>query len=235
MGTPTASRLVAVGIGVLLGVAAALPVAISGAASVASAASAKSPSSVSSSSLKALEKRINSAKHLTYEATYKSVSGGQSEKVTIAQAPPKSNFTSPGGSVIDTGHKTYYCSTQTATTSCLSAGATNPFTGLEQLFSPTLAITAFSQAALGVSSKALGITSTSSSATIAGQPSTCITISVHGQGGKYCVTKRGLLSYSGATSSTYFELTSYRASPPGRLFALPAGATMVTLPGGVTP
>jgi hypothetical protein len=81
----------------------------------------------------------------------------------------------------------------------------------------------------------LGITTTSSSATIAGLASTCITVSGHGQGGKYCVTKQGLLSYSGATPTSYFELTSYTRSPSGRLFALPAGATMVTLPGGATP
>ncbi|HWE67512.1 MAG TPA: hypothetical protein VG298_12810, partial [Acidimicrobiales bacterium] len=150
MGTPTAARLVGLGCAAVLAASVALstlPAATGGTAGA--AAAAKAPTGVTPASLKALEKLFSKAKHLTYAATYKSVDGGQSEKVTIAQAPPKSNFTSSGGSVIDTGHKTFYCSTQTGKPTCLSSGDSNPFTGLEQLFSPTLAITAFSQAALG--------------------------------------------------------------------------------------
>jgi hypothetical protein len=57
---------------------------------------------------------------------------------------------------------------------------------------------------------------------------------VKGNGGKYCVTKQGLLSYSGSSSSGYFELTKFSTKPAATLFALPAGATTVTLPGGVS-
>ena len=74
----------------------------------------------------------------------------------------------------------------------------------------------------------------SSTATFAGQPSTCVSVSVRGRGGKYCVTKQGILSYSGSASnsSSYFELTKYSSRPPASLFSLPAGATTATLPGG---
>ena len=61
----------------------------------------------------------------------------------------------------------------------------------------------------------------SSSATFAGQPSTCVTVTVRGKGGKYCVTKQGILSYSGSSSSSYFELTKYSSKPPASLFKPP--------------
>ena len=76
-------------------------------------------------------------------------------------------------------------------------------------------------------SKLLGIKVSSSSASFAGQASTCVTVTVHGKGGKYCVTKQGILSYSGS-SSDYFQLTKYSSKPPASLFTLPTGATTVT-------
>ena len=82
-------------------------------------------------------------------------------------------------------------------------------------------------------SRLLGIKVSSSSASFAGQSSTCVTVNVHGKGGKYCVTKKGLLSYSGS-GANYFELTKYSATPPSSLFNLPAGATTETLPGGAS-
>jgi hypothetical protein len=205
-----------------------LPIALT------TATSAAAGSSVSASKLKALTNSINHGKHLTYEATYKSVSsGGQTQTVTIAQSPPKTVFSASGGSVIDTGTKTYYCSISNGSTTCLTESGGNPFVGLEDLFSPTLALTAFSEAKEGLVARALGVRSTLSSATIAGQSSSCVTVTVHGKGEKFCVTKQGLLSYSGA-SGNYFELTKYSGSPPSSLFALPSGATTVTLPGGGT-
>ena len=72
-----------------------------------------------------------------------------------------------------------------------------------------------------------------SSATFAGQSATCVSVTAQGKAGKYCVTKQGILAYAG-TSSGYFELTKFVASPPASLFQLPAGATTVTIPGGGT-
>jgi hypothetical protein len=183
--------------------------------------------------VKALTNSINRAKHLTYLAQYTSVSNGQKTIVTIAQAPPKSNFSTSGGQVINNGKTTYYCSTSTGTAQCLSVNGTNPLLGLEGLFSPTVALGALAEAKQGLVSRFLGIKVTSSSASFAGQASTCVTVSVHGKGGKYCVTKQGLLSYSGSSSS-YFQLTKYSSTPSASLFSLPAGATTATLPGGAS-
>jgi hypothetical protein len=191
--------------------------------------------SVSSSTLKTLQNNLNKAKHLTYEAVYKSISGGQTATVTIAQAPPKSNFTTSSGQVINTGTTTYYCSTSSGKSSCVAtSGSNNPFIGLEDVFSPAAALTALTEAKEGLVSRLLGIKVTGSSAKFAGQSATCVTVKVRGQGGKYCVTKQGILAYSGTSSGSYFQLTHFTTSPPSSLFSLPAGATTETLPGGVT-
>jgi hypothetical protein len=183
--------------------------------------------------VKALTNSINHAKHLTYLAQYTALSNGQKTTVTIAQAPPKSNFSTQGGSVINNGKTTYYCSTTTGSPQCLSVSGTNPLLGLEGLFSPAIALGALAEAKQGLVSRFLGIKVSSSSASFAGQPSTCVTVSVRGKSGKYCVTKQGLLSYSGSSSS-YFQLTKYSATPSASLFSLPAGATTATLPGGAS-
>ena len=107
--------------------------------------------------------------------------------------------------------------------------------GLESFFSPTIALTLFSEAKNAAIAHALGIKVSSSSATFAGQPSTCVSVSVKGKASKYCVTKQGILSYSGSpSSSSYFQLTKYSSKPPASLFAVPAGATITTLPGGAS-
>jgi hypothetical protein len=215
---PRLPCLAAAGVGVLL-LGSATPALASG----------KAPSA---KSLKSLANSVSKAKGLSYAAVYKEVSSGSSTTVNIAQDPPKSAFSSGGtGSVIDTGTKTYFCSGSGSAQTCISAGKTDPLSGLEDLFSPAAALAAFGEAKDALGNKALGIKTTSSSQTIAGQPSTCETINVHGQVAKYCVTKQGLLSYAGSSTS-YFELTSLNRSPASSLFALPAGATTVTIPGG---
>jgi hypothetical protein len=185
-------------------------------------------------SLKNLAATIKSGKGQTYAAVYKSVSAGQTTTVNIAQQPPKSAFSSGSGegSIIDTGTKTYFCSGSGGSQTCISAGSTNPLASLEDLFSPTAALAAFSTARNALGDHDLGIKTSTSSQTFAGQPSTCVTISIKaGTTSKYCVTKKGLLAYAGSSGS-YFQLTSLSTSPPASLFALPSGATTVTLPGG---
>jgi hypothetical protein len=199
----------------------------------AGAKTAKAPK-ISSNFLKQLTNDLGKGKKITFEAVYKSVSsGGTSETVTIAQAPPKSDFSTGSGQVVDTGSGTYYCSGSSGHESCLSAGSDNPFSAIEEIFSPAAAIGAFDEAKEGLVEKSLGIKVSSSSATIGGLASTCVTVTEHGNSGKYCVNKQGVLTYSGADNS-YFELTSYSSSPSASLFKLPAGATTETLPGGVT-
>jgi trimeric autotransporter adhesin len=218
--------------------------------------------------VKALTNSINHAKSLTYLAQYTSFTNGQKTTVTIAQSPPKSNFTTSSGSVINNGKTTYYCSTSSSTsgnsgntgsasnsgnsgnsgsattttttsqsgTNCLSVKGANPLLGLETAFGPATTLSALAEAKQGLVSRLLGIKVLSTTATFAGQSSTCVTVTVRGRGGKYCVTKQGILSYSGSSSSSgsssYFELTKYSSSPPASLFSLPAGATTATVPGG---
>ena len=115
---------------------------------------------------------------------------------------------------------------------CLTEKGADPTLGIGGVLGPTAALGALAEAKEGLVSKHLGIEVSSSSASFAGQPSTCVTVSGHGKGGRYCVTKRGILSYSGSSSSDYFRLTKYSSKPPASLFTLPPGAASVTLPGG---
>jgi hypothetical protein len=135
--------------------------------------------------------------------------------------------------VIDTGTKTYYCSKTGTSVSCLSSSGLNPFADLEDLFSPTAALAAFNEAKEGLVERSLGIKTSSSTSKFGGQSSTCVTVSVKKNVGKYCVTKQGLLSYAGSSSFS-FVLTKFTSKPSSSLFQLPAGATTVTLPGGAS-
>ncbi|HSZ38271.1 MAG TPA: hypothetical protein VK773_14345, partial [Acidimicrobiales bacterium] len=78
--------------------------------------------------------------------------------------------------------------------------------------------------------RALGIKVTTSTQKIAGQNSTCLSATVRGQSGKYCVTNQGVLAYIGGATGSTFKMTKYSSSPASSLFALPAGATTVTIP-----
>lgn len=220
MRTTVAVRIASVGAGLLM---------VFGMATPAGASHGK----LTPAQLKALTNKVNSSKKLSFEAVYKSVGLGSDASVTIAQAPPKSLFSTTGGVVVNTGSKTYYCSTSGGAEQCLAAGTSNPFVGIEDIFSPAAALAAFSDAKEGLVDRALGIKLSESSATIAGQASTCVTVTVKGKADKYCVTKQGVLAYSGS-GGQYFELTKYVKSPPSSLFQLPAGATTVTLPGGAS-
>jgi hypothetical protein len=221
MNSRTVSRVVAVGVGLL----------VLGASAPAMASVDKS---VSSSNLKSLSKAVGNLKHLTYEATYKSVADGVNTTVTIAQAPPKSSFSSGAGSVVSDGSKTYYCSAVGGSQQCLAATGPSPVASVEAAFSPSVVIKAFTSAELDLNHHADGIKVTETSAKFAGLPATCITVTAQGQSSKYCVTKSGLLAYAGATKGVYFELTKFTKSPPASLFTVTSGATTVTLPGGST-
>jgi hypothetical protein len=78
--------------------------------------------------------------------------------------------------------------------------------------------------------RALGIHVTESTQTFAGQNATCLSATVRGQTGKYCVTNQGLLAYIGGTGGSTFKMTKYSGNPSPTLFKLPANATTVTVP-----
>jgi hypothetical protein len=204
------------------------------------------------SQINAIENNLNHGKKLTFSATYTAVNGSQKTTVTIAQAPPKSDFSSGTSSVINNGHTTYICSAgssggsgssgstgSTGSSSggkeqCITESGANPLLSLEDVFSPAVALAALNEAKSASIARAYGIHLTESSGNYAGQSATCFSVSEKGKGsGKYCVTKQGILAYATTSnngSTNYFELTHYSSSPSSSLFSPPAGATTVTTP-----
>jgi hypothetical protein len=214
-----------------------------------------SAKALSNSQIQQLENKLNQGKKATYSATYVSSDGSS---VTISQQGGKSNFSSAdGSSVINTGKKTYYCSknsgnsgstgnsgssgnsgnsgSTTTTTKagglqCVSEGASNPLGSLVNAFSPALLLNVLNEAKVSAEARALGIHVTESTQKFAGQNATCLSATVRGQTGKYCVTNQGLLAYIGGTGGSTFKMTKYSGSPSPSLFKLPANATTVTIP-----
>jgi hypothetical protein len=210
---------------------------------------------LSNSQIQQLENKLNQGKKATYSATYVSSDGST---VTISQQGGKSNFSSAdGSSVINTGKKTYFCSknsgnsgssgntgssgnsgnsgSTTTTTKagglqCLTESGANPVAGLVNAFSPALLLNVLNQDKVSAEARALGIHVTESTQKIAGQNTTCLSATVRGQSGKYCVTNQGLLAYIGGTGGATFKMTKYSGSPSPSLFKLPANATTVTTP-----
>ena len=212
---------------------------------------------LSNSQIQQLENKLNQGKKATYSATYVSSDGST---VTISQQSGKSNFTSSdGSSIINTGKKTYYCSvnnsgnsgssgnsgnsgnsgssSSTTTTTkagslqCVSGSGAGSLGSLVNLFSPALLLNDLNEDRASAVARALGIKVTTSSQKFAGQNATCISATVRGQSGKYCVTNsQGLLAYVGGTGGSTFKMTKYSSSPNPSLFKLPANATTVTIP-----
>ncbi len=104
--------------------------------------------------------------------------------------------------------------------------------GLQSAFSAAPLLAVLNEAKVSAIARAYGIKVTTSSATFAGQPATCISATVRGKSGKYCVTKQGILAYVGSNGSSVFKMTKYSSKPSASLFTLPAGATTQTIPGG---
>jgi hypothetical protein len=211
---------------------------------------------LSNSQIQQLENKLNQGKKVTFSATYVSSDGSS---VTISQQSGKSNFTSSdGSSVIDTGKKTYFCSknnsgnsgtsgssgnsgnsgntgSTTTTTAagglqCITETGANPLASLVSIFSPTYLLGVLNEAKASAEARALGIKITTSTQKFAGQTATCISATVRGKSGKYCVTNQGLLAYIGGTGGSTFKMTKYSGSPSPSLFKLPANATTVTIP-----
>ena len=165
----------------------------------------------------------------TFKAVYTTSGTGPSQTVTIEQSPPKSVFSTSTGSVINTGTASYFCSTSNGQATCYSAGTSNPLASLAALFSPASAITELKAAQASAAAHAAGYDVTFSSASYGGQSATCANITTAGKNAKYCVTKQGILAYAGSDTGS-FSLTGYSSSPPASDFALPSGATVVTIP-----
>jgi hypothetical protein len=197
-------------------------------ASNSAASTAPSGNGTAAAKIGTLSSQVQSAEKATFKAEYTVNNSGQTEMVTIEQAPPKSVFAVQSGSVIDTGTATYFCTT-TGTATCISEGASNPLAALVAVFSPATVLNALKSAQAQTEEHVAGYNVTFSSASYGGQDTTCANISGAGQLVKYCVTKQGILAYASSGGGT-FTLTSYSDSPAASDFALPAGATVQSTP-----
>jgi len=203
----------------------------------------------SSSQLKSFGGTIEAAKSATFKATYTSTtSGGTTQTVTLAQAPPKQLFSTTDSSgnvstLLNTGTATYSCDTSPGgTPTCTPLGSTGMASALSAVIgvhNGSAALTAINSWQSIVGAHLSGASLTFTDPTIAGQPVRCANWSYQGSSATYCVTSGGVLakvrasggSGSSAASSN-FELTSLTTSPPASDFEVPAGATVVTIPSG---
>jgi hypothetical protein len=202
---------------------------------------AKTPKGTSASAqklakeLKSLETTVKKEEHGNFKAVYTyKANGGSPQTITFEQAPPKSVFISTGSTgstkVIDNGTVVDLCS---SSSSCEQVSAAeDPLASLIDVFSPTTTLSEFGQAQAEVDAKLAGFNASFSSQTFAGLASTCLNLSGT-VSSKTCVAKIGILTYSG-TGTESFSLTGYSKSPPASDFALPSGATVMTLPTGIT-
>lgn len=214
---------------------------------------------LSNSQIQQLENRLNQGKKATYSATY--VSSDGSTVTISQQGGKSNFSSADGSSVINTGKKTYFCSknsgnsgssgnsgntgssgnsgnsgSTTTTTKagglqCITESGSNPLAGLVNAFSPALLLNVLNEDKVSAEARALGIHVTESTQKFAGQNATCLSATVRGQTGKYCVTNQGLLAFVGGTGGQTFKMTKYSGSPSPSLFKLPANATTVTIPG----
>jgi hypothetical protein len=188
----------------------------------AKAAKSKGPSAAQ---LKKLSNKVTSAEHATFEAVYSIDFSGKTERITIAQEPPKSLFEIGGlGESVDTGTGDYYCTTE-GTPVCLTSSSSDPLSSFQSLVSPASAISALGEARSQLAARIAGYKISYFSRTVAGQPSTCVSTKVEGIASTYCVTQSGVLASESAAGGS-FTLVSFNRSVPASAFTLPAGATV---------
>jgi hypothetical protein len=203
-----------------------------GSATTASTSSSSGGGSSDASKIQSLSSTVQAGEHATFKAVYTTHSTtAPSQTITIEQMPPKSVFGSTSGSVINDGTHTYFCSSSSGQEQCVSeSGATgNPLASITAIFSPATVLSEFQAARSAAAAHALGYGFSFSSETYAGVPTKCVNFTHAAQTVKYCVTDSGILAYASSAGNT-FELTSYTSSPAASDFALPSGATVITVP-----
>ena len=185
--------------------------------------------SSAASRLANLSSSLHAAEGAPFKATYSGSYNGQTQTMTIAQDPPKSSFGVANAVIVDTGSQTYYCPT-TANPTCINASSEDPLSSLVDAFSPKAALSQLQAARAAVAGRAAGYNISFSSATFAGQPSTCVTAKSSSASWKYCVTDKGYLAYASSGPQQVFQMTSFSTNVSASDFALPSGATVETIP-----
>jgi mucin-22 len=183
-------------------------------------------------SLGAVLKSLQTGENASFAATYTATLNGRKQTFTFEQAERQSFLRSNQGEVIDTGSATYFCTTS-GTISCVSTQKKDPAATLLNLSSPA----AISDNILSIQT-ALAIkvaTATFSTATYAGQPSTCVAISGSGRAlakyttiGTLCVTSTGQVAYISTSARQVIQMTSYSTTVNPSDFLLPSGASVET-------
>ncbi len=185
---------------------------------------------------------IGAARTRAYRATYSlSAPGGATQTVFFEQSPPRARLTTSGGSqgpteLLVTASASYVCADGgRPPLTCVDAGGPSwhgPLSTIADGYDGATALTAMRSWQGGTRVPAGGGT-IFSTATVAGRPVRCAR---HGSGRgatTYCVTSDGVLARMQSPAGS-LVLTSLGGSAPAGDFALPAGATVATLPGGRT-
>jgi hypothetical protein len=207
-----------------------------------STSSGASPSTTApatgTNSLTSLLNGVSRSSSATFSATYliTEASTGKTETVTFAQSPPKSSVVTSNGSFFLDGTSITECqgSGSSATCTSLPSSLSSAFTGITNLFSPSVITNTLRGVQASVAANADGYEVSKSSGTYGGQASNCITVKGTSEPTPvtYCgSTSSGVLTYLNANGNTV-TLQAYSASPPSSSFAPPAGATITTLPAG---
>jgi hypothetical protein len=180
--------------------------------------------------------KINTSPDASFEATY--VTTGSSPATIIFAATPPNELLFQGlgsGQLLQNSTGSYNCIPATGGgTSCtrLSTQLFNTQKAVYALYSGKYWID-FLRIYSTIAGLA-GVKITASSMTVNGFALSCIVVNggTQNQGtSTWCETSAGILAYVQVQSKgTAFELKSYTANPPASLFALPAGATVITLP-----
>lgn len=206
------------GAAVLAGVGAAAP----GASAVPATKPKPSPFST-------LERSLTAEEHLTFKVTYVTHGAGASQTMTFEQRPPDLRFGAGSGYILDLAGKTYFCASTLGHAICVKSGTTtSPLLGLTGLFEPSSVVAALKSLQATAATTSAGVKFSTTTKSIAGQPSTCLSVTVKARTYEYCVTKaKGILAYGG-TNGEYVELTSYASSAPAGDFALPASGSITT-------
>jgi hypothetical protein len=214
--------------------------ATSSTAAASTTAAGSSPGSSASAQIQSLSAAVRTGQHATFKATYTSHNAsGTSESVTLEQMPPKSVFSSGTSSVIDDGTHTYFCSPSGGSEQCVSeavsGSGTSPLASITAVFDPATLLNEFQAAEAAAVAHSVGYSLAFSNGTYAGLAAKCVNFTHASTTAKYCVTNSGILAYASSAGST-FALTAFSSSPSTSDFALPAGATVITVPSlGTTP
>jgi hypothetical protein len=189
--------------------------------------------------LTSLVNGVSKSSSATFSATYliSEASTGKTETVTFAQSPPKSSIVTSSGSFFLSGTSVTECqgSGSSATCTSLPSSLSSTFTGLTNLFSPSVITNTLRGVQAAVAANGAGYVVNTSTGSYGGQASNCITVKGTAEPTPvtYCAaTSSGVLTYVSANGNTV-TLQAYSANPPSSSFAPPAGATITTLPAGV--